>query len=158
MRAALVLAAALAAACLSTPVSAQKSYGPGVSDTEIKIGNTMPYSGPASPLGITGRVISAYFDEVNEKGGDQRPQAQSVVAPTTPSRRRRPWKPPRRLVEGDGVAFIFATMGHGAELGDRKIPQQQQGAAAVPDQLGLEVERSRQHAVVDGAAMGAELH
>ena len=65
---ALALAAALAA-CLSTPVLAQKSYGPGVSDTEIKIGNTMPYSGPASPLGITGRVIAAYFDDINDKGG-----------------------------------------------------------------------------------------
>ena len=42
MKAALALAAALAAACLSTPVSAQKSFGPGVTDTEIKIGNTMP--------------------------------------------------------------------------------------------------------------------
>jgi hypothetical protein len=47
MKAALALAAALAAGCLSTSASAQKSYGPGVSDTEIKIGNTMPYSGPA---------------------------------------------------------------------------------------------------------------
>ena len=64
-RAVEVLAAALAAACLSTPVFAQKSYGPGVTDTEIKIGNTMPHSGPASPHSITGKVIAAYFDEVN---------------------------------------------------------------------------------------------
>ena len=44
-------------------------YGPGVSDTEIKLGNTMPYSGPASAIGSIGRTISAYFDKVNASGG-----------------------------------------------------------------------------------------
>src|SRR5262245_63521808 len=44
-------------------------YGPGVSDTEIKIGNTNPYSGPASSYGINGKVHAAYFNMINEKGG-----------------------------------------------------------------------------------------
>src|SRR3954449_10758924 len=127
MKAALVLAAALAA-CLSTPVSAQKSYGPGVSDTEIKIGNTMPYSGPASPLGITGRVISAYFDEVNEKGGinGRKLNLLSLDDAFSPPKTM---EAARRLVEGDGVAFIFATMGTAPSsaiakyLNSNKVPQ-----------------------------------
>jgi ABC-type branched-subunit amino acid transport system substrate-binding protein len=123
----LVLAAALAA-CLSTPVSAQKSYGPGVSDTEIKIGNTMPYSGPASPLGITGRVISAYFDDVNEKGGinGRKLNLLSLDDAFSPPKTM---EAARRLVEGDGVAFIFATMGTAPSsaiakyLNSNKVPQ-----------------------------------
>ena len=44
-------------------------YGPGVSDTEIKLGNTMPYSGPASGLGTLGKAEAAYFAMVNDQGG-----------------------------------------------------------------------------------------
>jgi len=44
-------------------------YGPGASDTEIKIGNTMPYSGPASSYGIIGKTDAAYFGTINEQGG-----------------------------------------------------------------------------------------
>src|SRR4051794_41592366 len=58
----LVLAAAL-------PALAQKKYDPGASDTEIKIGNTNPYSGPASAYGVIGKSIAAYIKMVNEKGG-----------------------------------------------------------------------------------------
>ena len=48
---------------------AEKRYGPGVSDTEIKIGNTNPYSGPASAYGVIGKSIAAYFAMVNDQGG-----------------------------------------------------------------------------------------
>ena len=64
--------AALAAAALTygANAQAQKKYGPqGVSDTEIKIGQTMPHSGPVSVYGIMGRVHMAYFQMVNERGG-----------------------------------------------------------------------------------------
>ena len=44
-------------------------YGPGVSDTEIKIGNTMPYSGPASAYGTFGKSEAAYFAMINDQGG-----------------------------------------------------------------------------------------
>jgi ABC-type branched-subunit amino acid transport system substrate-binding protein len=47
----------------------EKRYGPGVSDTEIKIGNTMPYSGPLSNVGTQGRTEAAYFKMLNERGG-----------------------------------------------------------------------------------------
>jgi ABC-type branched-subunit amino acid transport system substrate-binding protein len=128
MKAALALAAAIAASCLSAPVSAQKAYGPGVSDAEIKIGNTMPYNGPASPLSITGKVIAAYFDEVNEKGGINGRKLNLVSLDDA-------FSPPktmeaaRRLVESDGVAFIFATMGTAPSsaiakyLNSNKVPQ-----------------------------------
>ena len=51
------------------PVSAQKKYDPGASDTEIKIGNIMPYSGPLSAYGVIGRAEAAYFGKVNAEGG-----------------------------------------------------------------------------------------
>ena len=61
---------ALAAACaLALPAAAQKHDVPGVSDTEIKLGQTMPYSGPASAYGTIGKAETAYFKMVNEQGG-----------------------------------------------------------------------------------------
>ena len=50
-------------------VCAQKKYDPGASDTEIKLGQTMPYSGPASAFATMGRTEAAYFQKVNEEGG-----------------------------------------------------------------------------------------
>ena len=48
---------------------AQKKYDPGASDTEIKIGNIMPYSGPASAYGTIGKAQAAYFNKINAEGG-----------------------------------------------------------------------------------------
>ncbi|HEX7966725.1 MAG TPA: ABC transporter substrate-binding protein [Stellaceae bacterium] len=61
--------ALLLALALAQPAAAQKKYGPGVSDKEIKIGQTMPYSGPASAYGTIGKAENAYFNMINEKGG-----------------------------------------------------------------------------------------
>jgi branched-chain amino acid transport system substrate-binding protein len=127
MKAAMALAAALAVTFFSTASFAQ-SNAPGVSDTEIKIGNTMPYSGPASPLGITGKVLAAYFDEVNEKGGvnGRRLNLISLDDGFSPPKTM---EAARRLVENDGVAFIFATMGTAPSsaiakyLNANKVPQ-----------------------------------
>ena len=52
----------------STPSLAQKKYDPGASDTEIKIGNIMPYSGPASAYSLIGRTEEAYFRKINDEG------------------------------------------------------------------------------------------
>jgi hypothetical protein len=60
-------AVALVAVLLSLATASAQQ--PGISDTEIKFGNVMPYSGPASALSITGKAFAAYFDLVNEKGG-----------------------------------------------------------------------------------------
>ena len=56
-------------ALAAIPASAQKKYDPGASDTEIKIGQTMPYSGPASAYGTIGKAEAAYFKMINEQGG-----------------------------------------------------------------------------------------
>ncbi|MEH2522085.1 ABC-type branched-subunit amino acid transport system substrate-binding protein [Bradyrhizobium sp. AZCC 1610] len=61
-----VLFAALFSLTATTTASAHQ---PGITDTEIKFGNIMPYSGPASALSVTGKAFAAYFDLVNEKGG-----------------------------------------------------------------------------------------
>src|SRR5438067_13924509 len=66
----LFAAALLAGAAFAvSPAAAQKKYDSGASDTEIKVGNTNPYSGPASAYGVIGKSIAAYIKMVNEKGG-----------------------------------------------------------------------------------------
>ena len=57
----------LAATC--TGAIAQKKYDTGATDTEIKIGNIMPYSGPASAYGVIGKTEAAYFKKINAEGG-----------------------------------------------------------------------------------------
>ena len=77
-----VIVAAAIALCWhrrSLPPSPRK-YGPGVSDTEIKIGQTMPYSGPLSAASTIGRVESAYFQMINDTGRHQRPPRQFHLA------------------------------------------------------------------------------
>ena len=61
--------AGLLAIAVATTAHAQKKYDPGATDTEIKIGNIMPYSGPASAYGTTGRTEAAYFRKINGEGG-----------------------------------------------------------------------------------------
>jgi len=69
-RAKIVLAAmTLIGILTATPALAQKKYDIGVTDTEIKIGNTIPYSGPASVYAIIGKTYSAYFRMINDQGG-----------------------------------------------------------------------------------------
>ena len=91
----------------ATTATAQQ---PGITDTEIKFGNIMPYSGPASALSVTGKAFAAYFDLINEKGGVNGRKLNMVSLDDG-------FSPPktveatRRLVENDGVAFMFGTMG-----------------------------------------------
>ena len=68
-RRALLLSTAAGVMVAATPTLAQKKYDPGATDTEIKIGNIMPYSGPASSYGAIGKTQAAYFTMLNEKGG-----------------------------------------------------------------------------------------
>src|SRR6476620_4717559 len=58
-----------AMAATVTAAEAQKKSGPGASDTEIKLGQTVPYSGPASAFSSYGRMMTGYFQMVNEAGG-----------------------------------------------------------------------------------------
>ena len=64
-----ILIALAAATLLAGQAHAQKKYGPGVTDTEILVGQSVPYSGPASAFGIYGRVMAAYFEMINDRGG-----------------------------------------------------------------------------------------
>jgi branched-chain amino acid transport system substrate-binding protein len=106
----LVPIAALLAAALASPALAQKKYDPGATDTEIKIGNTNPYSGPASAYGTIGKTISAYFKMVNETGGINGRKINFVSYDDG-------YSPPktvemvRKLVEQDNVLFVFQTLG-----------------------------------------------
>ena len=63
-------------AAMSGSALAQKKYDTGATDTEIKIGNIMPYSGPASAYGVIGKTEDAYFKKINERRRHQRPQDQ----------------------------------------------------------------------------------
>ena len=104
---AVLLSAAAVAVPRATAASAQQ---PGITDTEIKFGNIMPYSGPASALSVTGKVFAAYFDMINEKGGVNGRKLNMISLDDG-------FSPPktveatRRLVENDNVAFMFGTMG-----------------------------------------------
>ena len=106
---------------------AQKNYPPGVTDTEIKIGQTMPYSGPASAWGTVGRAELAYFKMINDQGGVN---GRKIILISHDDA----FSPPktveqtRKLIEEDGVAFIFGTIGPGnlairKYLNDRRVPQ-----------------------------------
>src|ERR1039458_6584848 len=127
-RAILTGLAATSLALVSGLAFAAGQYGPGASDTEIKIGNTMPYSGPASAYGIIGKTEAAYFAMVNEQGGINGRKINLIS-------RDDGYSPPktveqvRQLVEQDQVLFLFSTLGtptntaiHGY-LNDNKVPQ-----------------------------------
>jgi branched-chain amino acid transport system substrate-binding protein len=109
-------------------VYAAGQYGPGVTDTEIKIGNTNPYSGPASAYGINGKVHAAYFAMINEKGGINGRKINYITRDDS-------YSPPktvelvRQMVEQDQVFLLFGTLGtpsnmaiHGY-LNENKVPQ-----------------------------------
>jgi branched-chain amino acid transport system substrate-binding protein len=103
-----VVAGGLALAAL--PAIGQKQYGPGASDSEIKIGNTIPYSGPASAYGSIGKVETAFFKVVNEQGGIGGRKINFISLDDG-------YSPPkavemvRRLVEQDEVLFTVSTLG-----------------------------------------------
>ncbi|WP_315783740.1 ABC transporter substrate-binding protein [Bradyrhizobium sp. SZCCHNPS1003] len=107
---------------------AQKKYDTGASDTEIKIGNIMPYSGPASAYGVIGKTEEAYFKKINAEGGINGRKINFVSYDDA-------YSPPkaveqvRKLVESDEVLFIFNPLGTPSNsaiqkyLNGKKIPQ-----------------------------------
>jgi branched-chain amino acid transport system substrate-binding protein len=106
----LMLAAACALAFSGPAAFAQAKYGPGASATEIKLGQTMPYSGPASAYGTIGKVQAAYFKKVNDEGGVNGRKINLISLDDG-------YSPPkaveqvRRLVEQDEVLALFNTLG-----------------------------------------------
>ena len=104
---------ALAFALFSQPTLlayADKNYGPGVTDTEIKLGQTIPYSGPASAYANYGRVELAYFQMLNEQGGinGRKVRLISLDDGFSPPRTV---EQTRKLVEQEGVLSIFGSLG-----------------------------------------------
>lgn len=112
---------AIAALCLSlaTSAHAQKKYDPGASDTEIRIGNASPYSGPASAYGVIGKAIGAYMKMVNDRGGINGRKVSFISYDDQ-------YSPPktievtRRLVEQDEVLALSGNVGTGPNLAVQK--------------------------------------
>ena len=105
----LLLIACVASIAASTAL-AEKKYDPGASDTEIKVGSTNPYSGPASAYGTIGRSEAAYFKMINEQGGINGRQINFISLDDA-------YSPPRtveqvrKLVEEEQVLLLFQTLG-----------------------------------------------
>ncbi len=120
--------AALGAYLASGVRTVRAANAPGVTDSEIKIGQTMPYSGPASAYGALGRTEAAYFKMINEMGGINGRKLDLISVDDG-------YSPPktveqtRRLVEQEHVAFIFGSLGTPTNaairsyLNDSKVPQ-----------------------------------
>src|SRR5215468_9886184 len=117
----LVLAIAVAYPASAT----EKRYGPGVSDTEIKIGNTMPYSGPISNVGTIGRAEVAYFQMLNEHGGVNGRKITFISLDDAYSAPKT-MEQVRKLVEQEQVQAIFGLIGT-----PTGVSQRARGAAAV---------------------------
>ena len=111
-------------------VVAQNKYDAGVTDTEIKVGNIMPYSGPASAYGVIGRTEAAYFRKINAEGGINGRKINFISYDDA-------YSPPkaveqaRRLVEGDEVFLIFGCAWHAFQHSHSEVHEREEGAAAV---------------------------
>ena len=117
-----------AALLASAPASGEKQYDPGVTDIEITLGQTAPYSGPVSAYGTFGKASLAYFAMINENGGINGRKIKLITVDDG-------FSPPktveqtRKLVESDNVFFLFAPVGTAPNLAikqymnDHKIPQ-----------------------------------
>ncbi len=123
-----VTAAALALAFAAPAVHAQKKYDPGASDTEIKIGQTVPFSGPASAYASIGKTQAAYFHMINDQGGVNGRKINLIQYDDA-------YSPPktveqvRKLVESDEVLLTFQLIGTPPNaavqkyLNAKKVPQ-----------------------------------
>jgi branched-chain amino acid transport system substrate-binding protein len=115
-------------AASSSGVLAQKKYDPGASDTEIKIGNIMPYSGPASAYGVIAKTEEAYFKKINAEGGINGRKINFISYDDA-------YSPPktveqaRKLVESDEALIVFNPLGTPPNtaiqkyLNSKKVPQ-----------------------------------
>src|SRR5712672_4218195 len=116
------------AVALTGAAHAQKKYDPGATDTEIKIGNIMPYSGPASAYATIGKTEAAYFNKVNAEGGINGRKINFISYDDG-------YSPPktveqaRKLVEADEVLLIFNPLGTPSNsaiqkyMNAKKVPQ-----------------------------------
>ena len=127
-RLAIALAALALIAASSSGALAQKKYDTGATDTEIKIGNIMPYSGPASAYGVIGKTEAAYFKKINDAGGINGRKINFISYDDA-------YSPPkaveqaRKLVESDEVLLVFNSLGTPSNsaiqkyMNSKKVPQ-----------------------------------
>jgi branched-chain amino acid transport system substrate-binding protein len=127
-RIAIASAALAVLAASSSGALAQKKYDTGATDTEIKIGNIMPYSGPASAYGVIGKTEAAYFKKINDAGGVNGRKINFISYDDG-------YSPPktveqaRKLVESDEVLFVFNSLGTPPNsaihkyMNSKKVPQ-----------------------------------
>jgi branched-chain amino acid transport system substrate-binding protein len=127
-RIAALASVALASFAMSDAAFAQKKYDLGATDTEIKIGNIIPYSGPASAYGIIGKMEEAYFKMINDQGGINGRKINFISYDDG-------YSPPkaveqaRKLVESDEVLFVFGPLGTPSNtaiqkyMNAKKVPQ-----------------------------------
>jgi len=110
------------------PAPAQQRYDPGASDTEIKIGHIVAYSGLASPYGVIGRTEAAYFDKINAEGGI-RGRKIRFISYDDGYNPAKTMEQARKLVESDEVLLIFNSLGTPTNtaiqkyMNNRKVPQ-----------------------------------
>src|ERR1700732_552029 len=124
----LLTGTAVAIALSASSAHAQKKYDPGATDTEIKIGQTVPFSGPASAYATIGKAQAAYFNMINEQGGVNGRKINLIQYDDA-------YSPPkaveqvRKLVEGDEVLLTFQIIGTPSNaavqkyLNTKKVPQ-----------------------------------
>src|SRR5258708_36492986 len=135
LRIAAFATAVITFAASSGSALAQKKYDTGATDTEIKIGNIMPYSGPASAYGVIGKPEAAYFNKINAEGGINGRKVKFISYDDA-------YSPPktveraRKLVESDEVLLIFNPLGTASNaaiqkyMNEKKVPQLFVGSGA----------------------------
>jgi branched-chain amino acid transport system substrate-binding protein len=118
----------LSLTAVTNPAAAQKKYDPGVTDSEIRIGNIMPYSGPLSAYALIGRTEAAFFNKINAEGGVNGRKINFISYDDG-------FSPPktveqaRKLVESDEVLLIFQSLGTPTNnairpyMNQKKVPQ-----------------------------------
>src|SRR5437764_1677471 len=131
----LVAGTAMAIALAASPASAQKKYDTGATDSEIKIGQTVPFSGPASAYASIGKTQAAYLRMINDQGGINGRKLNLIQYDDA-------YSPPktveqvRKLVESDEVLFTFQLIGTPSNaavqkyLNSKKVPQLLAGTGA----------------------------
>src|SRR3954451_8834065 len=123
-----VALAGLLATALASGASAQKKYDPGATDTEIKIGNIMPYSGPASAYATIGKTEAAYFNKLNAEGGINGRKI-NFISYDDGYNPAKTVEQARKLVESDEVLLIFNSLGTPSNsaieryMNAKKVPQ-----------------------------------
>ena len=122
------LLAGLLAVAVASGAHAQKKYNPGATDTEIKIGNIMPYSGPASAYATIGKTEDAYFKKINAEGGINGRKI-TFISYDDGYNPAKTVEQARKLVEADEVLLIFNSLGTPGNtaiqkyMNTKKVPQ-----------------------------------